>query len=87
MPGVETGESGNPSGRPGTKLISDHYAYIAEEKLPENIQKKLKLKPAATLEIREAIEGKGTIPTDEERPPIRGCCDAALRSRIKTRCE
>jgi hypothetical protein len=84
--------TGNPSVRSRTKPISDRYAYIAEEKLPENIQKKLKLEPgatygdavalrtfhaalegdiAATREIREAIEGKSTIRTDDERPPIR----------------
>jgi len=28
--------------------ISDRYAHIAEEKLPENIRKKLKIGPGAT---------------------------------------
>jgi hypothetical protein len=28
-------QSGNPSGRPRTQPISDRYAHIAEEKLPE----------------------------------------------------
>jgi hypothetical protein len=92
MPAWKPGQSGNLSGRPRTKPISDRYAYIAEEKLPASIQKKLKLGPgatygdaialrtfhaalegdiAATREIREAIEGKTTIRTDEERPPIK----------------
>jgi len=42
------GQSGNPSGRPRMQPISDRYAHIAEEKLPENIRKKLKLGPGAT---------------------------------------
>jgi hypothetical protein len=42
------GQSGNPSGRPRVQPISDRYAHIAEEKLPENIRKKLKLGPGAT---------------------------------------
>ena len=88
----QPGQSGNPGGRPRTKPISDRYTYIAEVKLPESIQKKLKLEPgatygdavavrtfhaalegdiAATREIREAIEGKSTIRTDDEQPPIR----------------
>jgi hypothetical protein len=39
---------GNPSGRPRTKPISDRYAYVAEEKLPENIRKKLGLAAGTT---------------------------------------
>ena len=42
------GQSGNPSGRPRMQPISDRYAHIAEEKLPENIRRKLKLGPGAT---------------------------------------
>jgi hypothetical protein len=82
------GQSGNPSGRPRTKPISDRYAYIAEEKLPESVRKKLGLEAGATYgdalslmqfrsalngntgaarEIREAIEGKAAIHTEEER--------------------
>ena len=48
MPAWKPGQSGNLSGRPRTKPISDRYGYIAEEKLPESIQKKLKLGPGAT---------------------------------------
>lgn len=72
-------------------------------KLPESIQKKLKLEPgatygdavalqsfdaalegdiAATREIRKAIEGKSTIRTDEERPPIRIDISAIPQHRI-----
>jgi len=32
------GQSGNPSGRPRMQPISDRYAHIAEEKLPESIR-------------------------------------------------
>ena len=48
MPAWKPGQSGNPSGRPRTKPICDRYAWITEEKLPESIQKKLKLGPGAT---------------------------------------
>ena len=33
MPAWKPGQSGNPSGRPRTKPISDRYAYIAEREL------------------------------------------------------
>ena len=33
-PAWKPGRSGNPSGRPRTKPISDRYAYIAERELP-----------------------------------------------------
>ena len=48
MPAWKAGQSGNPSGRPRTQPISDRYAHIAEERLPESIRKKLKLGPGAT---------------------------------------
>ena len=48
MPAWKPGQSGNPSGRPRMQPISDRYAHLAEEKLPENIRKKLKLGPGAT---------------------------------------
>jgi hypothetical protein len=35
VPAWKPGQSGNPSGRPRTQPISDRYAHIAEEKLPE----------------------------------------------------
>jgi hypothetical protein len=45
--------------------ISDRYAHIAEEKLPENIRKKLKLGPGATYgdaiafrTFQAALEGR-----------------------------
>ena len=38
MPAWKPGQSGNPSGRPHTKPISDRYAYVAEETLPETPQ-------------------------------------------------
>ena len=51
MPAWKPGQSGNLSGRSRTKPISDRYAWIAEEKLPESIQKKLKLEPGACRRI------------------------------------
>jgi hypothetical protein len=48
MPAWKPGQSGNPSGRPRMQPISDRYAHIAEEKLPESIRKKLRLGPGAT---------------------------------------
>ena len=70
------GQSGNPSGRPRTKPISDRYAYIAEEKLPESIRKKLKLGSGATYgdaialrTFQAALEGDITA-TREVREAI-----------------
>jgi hypothetical protein len=58
------GQSGNPSGRPRWQPISDRYAHIAEEKLSENIRKKLQFGPGATYgdaialrAFRAALEG------------------------------
>ena len=63
--------------------ISDRYAHIAEEKLPENIRKKLKLGPAATYgdaialrTIQAALEGDISA-TREVREAIEG--KAAIR--------
>ena len=72
------GQSGNPSGRPRTQPISDRYAHIAEEKLPENIRKKLKLGPGATYgdaialrTFQVALEGD-IAATREVREAIEG---------------
>ena len=77
------GQSGNPSGRPRTQPISDRYAHIAEEKLPENIRKKLKLGPGATYgdaialrTFQAALEGD-IAATREVREAIEG--KAAIR--------
>jgi hypothetical protein len=77
------GQSGNPSGRPRMQPISDRYAHIAEEKLPENIRKKLKLGPGATYgdaialrTFQAALEGD-IAATREVREAIEG--KAAIR--------
>ena len=79
----KSGQSGNPSGRPRTQPISDRYAHIAEEKLPENIRKKLKLGPGATYgdaialrTFQAALEGD-IAATREVREAIEG--KAAIR--------
>ena len=72
------GQSGNPSGRPRMQPISDRYAHIAEEKLPENIRKKLKLGPDATYgdaialrTFQAALDGD-IVATREIREAIEG---------------
>ena len=59
------GESGNPGGRPRRKPLSDAYAALLNEPVPEAEAAKLKLKPGATYAdiiamslMREAIKGK-----------------------------
>jgi hypothetical protein len=83
MPAWKPGQSGNPSGRPRVQPISDRYAHIAEEKLPENIRKKLKLGPGATYgdaialrTFQAALEGH-IAATREVREAIEG--KAAIR--------
>jgi hypothetical protein len=58
------GQSGNPSGRPKKKPVSERYAESIEMPLPENIRKQLGLKPGATWgdavamgTIRSAVKG------------------------------
>jgi len=77
------GQSGNPSGRPRMQPISDRYAHIAEEKLPENIRKKLKLGAGATYgdavalrTFQAALDGD-VVATREIREAIEG--KAAIR--------
>jgi hypothetical protein len=72
------GQSSNPSGRPRMQPISDRYAHIAEEKLPENIRKNLKLGPGATYgdaiamrTFQAALEGD-IAATREVREAIEG---------------
>jgi hypothetical protein len=83
MPAWKPGQSGNPSGRPRMQPISDRYAHIAEQKLPENIRKKLKLGPGATYgdaialrTFQAALEGD-IAATREVREAIEG--KAAIR--------
>jgi hypothetical protein len=83
MPAWKSGQSGNPSGRPRMQPISDRYAHIAEEKLPENIRKKLKLGQGATYgdaialrTFQAALEGD-IAATREVREAIEG--KAAIR--------
>ena len=83
LPAWKPGQSGNPSGRPRMQPISDRYAHIAEEKLPENIRKKLKLGPGATYgdaialrTFQAALEGD-IAATREVREAIEG--KAAIR--------
>ena len=63
--GFMPGQSGNLSGRPKRKPLSDAYAALLNERVPEAEAAKLKLKPGATYAdiiamslMREAIKGK-----------------------------
>jgi hypothetical protein len=59
------GQSGNPSGRPKTKPISDRYAELVESALPDEVRIALGLPKGATYgeaialgQARQAIKGK-----------------------------
>ena len=43
------GVSGNPSGRPKRKPISDQYAKLADTVLPDEMRRKLKMKEGTTF--------------------------------------
>src|SRR5215831_5506190 len=81
LPAWKPGQSGNLSGRPRMQPISDRYAHIAEEKLPENIRKKLKLGPGATygdaIALRTFQAAGDIAATREIREAIEG--KAAIR--------
>jgi hypothetical protein len=72
------GVSGNPSGRPKKRPISDRYAEIAEMPLEESIRQALKLPKGAKYghatalaQARSAIKGK-TDAAREMREAIEG---------------
>lgn len=59
------GVSGNPSGKPRRRPISDWYAAVADRPLPDDLRKKLKLKKGTTFaqavavaQFVKAIEGE-----------------------------
>ena len=54
-PPWKPGESGNPSGRPKRMSISDIYAELLERPLPEEVRRKLKLKPSEGITFAEAL--------------------------------
>jgi len=72
------GKSGNPGGRPKKRPISGRYADVAEMKLPDDLQKVLRLLKGATYgdaiamgQVRAAIKGK-TEAAREFREAIEG---------------
>jgi hypothetical protein len=59
------GQSGNPSGRPNRRRMSERYETLMEQALPDDLRLGLKLKPGATWgdaivlgQARAAIKGK-----------------------------
>lgn len=59
------GQSGNPSGRPRKRPISDRYAEMVETMLPNDVRTALRLPEGATYgdaialaQARQAIKGK-----------------------------
>ena len=47
-PPWKPGESGNPSGRPKRRLITDCYIEMARQKMPPELCKQLGMKPGST---------------------------------------
>jgi hypothetical protein len=63
--GFLPGNSGNPSGRPNRRRMSERYETLMEQALPDDLRLGLKLKPGATWgdaivlgQARAAIKGK-----------------------------
>lgn len=52
------GESGNPSGRPKSKVLSDAYRRLLEEPFPNDPQGRTHAELIALGQVREAIKGK-----------------------------
>jgi hypothetical protein len=74
----QPGQSGNPSGRPHARPITDRYVQILETLLPDELRKSLRLPKGATYgdgialaQARQAIKGK-TEAAREIREAIEG---------------
>jgi Family of unknown function (DUF5681) len=74
----QPGQSGNPSGRPHKRPITDRYEQILETLLPDDIARALGLPKGAThgdaialAQVRQAIKGK-TEAAREIREAIEG---------------
>jgi len=74
----QPGQSGNPSGRPHKRPITDRYEQILETLLPDDIRRALGLPKGAThgdaialAQVRQAIKGK-TEAAREIRESIEG---------------
>jgi hypothetical protein len=52
---VEAGESGNPSGRPKNRPISDLYAEFAQRPVPEKLRRALGLAKGATFAEAQTV--------------------------------
>jgi Family of unknown function (DUF5681) len=81
------GQSGNPTGRPKSKPITDRYREALEVLLPEDVRKKLMLKKGATMgdaiarkmAVR-AVNGVRAVDAAREmREAIEGRAPQALR--------
>ena len=84
-PPWKPGESGNLSGRPTTRPISDRYQARAEERLPEELRLMLKLGKRATwgdalalAQFRAGIKGKA-----ENAREIREAIEGKATQRIE----
>ncbi len=49
LPPWKPGQSGNPSGRPKRKPISDRYAILADMKMPDEMRRKLQMPEGSTF--------------------------------------
>lgn len=86
------GQSGNPSGRPKKKPISDRYREALEVELPDEIRKTLGMHKGATMgdalarrmTIR-AIEGRNAVDAAREiREAVEGKAPSASEARAST---
>ncbi len=83
-PPWKPGESGNPSGRPKRRPITDYYKQMAREKMPPDMCKQLGMKVGSTFGqalARQFIRGiKGEVRNAIE---IREAIEGSATQRVK----
>jgi hypothetical protein len=81
--GFLPGRSGNPSGRPKRRPISDRYADLAETPLPDDVRQALRLKKGAKYGDALALERSAIKGKVEAAREIREAIEGRATQRIE----
>jgi hypothetical protein len=84
-PPWKPGQSGNPSGRPKRRPITDGYGEMAREKMPPELCKQLRMKPGSTFAqaVARALFIKAMKGDVRSATEIRQAIEGSTTQRLK----